>query len=61
MFIFIFGTSEVFDHLVGFLSSREMISRPGIEPLTTPFGLGTSLLSSGSSRSSRTMICRNFF
>ena len=38
----------VMDHLASFLSCREMIWRPGIKPPTTPFGLGTSPLPSGS-------------
>ena len=47
------GTHEVlFDHVASFPSSWETISRPGIEPPTTPFGLGP--LSSGSSGSSQT-------
>ena len=36
------------DYLVSFLSSREMISQSGIEPLVTPFSLGISPLSFGS-------------
>ena len=36
-----FGTQEALDHLPSFPSSRETISRPGIEPPTTPCGLGT--------------------
>ena len=57
-------TQEVFDHLVSFPSSRGMISRLGIEPPTTLFGLGTSPLSFGSLGSSQTFshpfLCLNW-
>ena len=46
LLLLLFGTQKVLDHLVGFLSSRKTISRLGINPPITPFGLGTSPLSS---------------
>ena len=52
--LLLFETQETLDHMVGFPSRRETISRLGIEPPTTPFGLGTSPLSSGSLGSYRT-------
>ena len=53
---FVFGAHEVFFfyHLVSFPSSRETVSRPGIELSTTSFGLGTFPLSFGRLGSSRT-------
>ena len=47
-FLFSFGTHETLDHLASFLSSRETISRAGIEPPTTMFGLCIFALSYGS-------------
>lgn len=41
------------DHLTSFPSSKEMISQRNIEPSNTPFGLGTSSLSSDTLRTSR--------
>lgn len=52
---FCFGTHEKLDHLASLPSSREMISQPSIKPPTTPFGLSTFPLSSGSSGSSHTI------
>lgn len=46
-YIFIFNKDYV-DHLANFSSSRETISRPGIESTITLIDLGTSPLSSGS-------------
>lgn len=56
LFLCPFGTEEALDHLASFLSSREMISRLGIEPPSTPFGLSTFPLSSGNLGSSWTNI-----
>ena len=52
MHLVFFGTHEALDHTTSFPSSRETIPWLGIEPPTTPFGLGP--LSSGSSGSSQT-------
>ena len=54
LFLLLLGTREAFDHLASFPSSRKTISRLGIEPPTTLFGLDTSPLPSGSLGSSRT-------
>ena len=52
--LFFFETHKTLDQLTSFPSSRKTISRPGFEPPTSPFGLGTSPLSTGSLASSWT-------
>ena len=43
-FLSFFGTQDALDHMASFSSNKEMISRSGIEPPTTPFGLDASPL-----------------